>query len=73
MNRRLQLPANYSGWVAGIANVARRLVREVVAELVRLNRTGLAADTPVGKSRSDLGRIVAAALAHRNDDINRCC
>lgn len=73
INRRMQLTTNLGEWAARMANAARRVLREAVAELVRLNRAGLAADELIGKSRSDRGRTVAIALAHRRGDINRCC
>jgi hypothetical protein len=51
----------------------RRLLREAIAELARLNRTGLDTATLTGKSRRDRARTVAIALAHRHDGPTRCC
>lgn len=71
--RRRRIAMNYSGCAARIGGAARRLWREVLAELLRLNRTGLATDTLLEGSRRDRGRIVATALSRRHENINRCC
>jgi hypothetical protein len=73
MNSRIPIGAHHTTWAARIADTVRRLLRESVAELARLNRVGLEADKLIGKSRRDRARTVAAALSHRHDDINRCC
>lgn len=50
-----------------------RLMREIAAEISRLNRTGLSADALEGQSRRACARLVTAALSHRHDGRNRCC
>jgi hypothetical protein len=72
MNRRIRIYANHT-WATQIADAARRLLREAVAEIARLNRAGLGADMLVGKSRRDRARIVATTLSRRHGDTNRCC
>ncbi len=73
MNQRIRIRTHRTAWVTQIADAVRRLLRESVAELARLNRAGLEADTLIGKSRGYRARTVAAALSHRHGDTNRCC
>jgi hypothetical protein len=72
-NQRIRILAHHFTWVTQIADVVRRLLREAVVELARLNRTGLDPHTFAGKSRRDRARTVAMALAHRHDGPTRCC
>jgi hypothetical protein len=72
-NQRIRILAHHFTWVTQIADVARRLLREGIVELARLNRTGLDTATLTGKSRRDRARTVAIALAHRHDGPTRCC
>jgi hypothetical protein len=72
MKRRIRIHANHT-WASQIADVARRLLREAVAEIARLNRAGLEVDTIIGKSRRARAQSVVAALSDRHGDINRCC
>jgi hypothetical protein len=73
MNTRIPIGAPHTTWAARIADTARRILREAVAEIARLNRAGLDDHTLAGKSRHDRARTVAAALAHRHDGPTRCC
>ena len=73
MNQRIRIRAHHTTWAARIADTVRRLLREAVAELARLNRAGLEADKLIGKSRRARARTVAEALSHRHGDTNRCC
>ena len=70
---RIPIRARSAAWTAQIAATARRILREAVAELARLNRAGPGVDALAGKSRSDRARTVAAALSHRHDGHCRCC
>jgi hypothetical protein len=72
MNRRIRIHANHT-WATQIAEAARRILREAIAEIARLNRAGLDTNTLVGKSRRDRAQSVAAALSYRHGDVNRCC
>ncbi|MEA2647572.1 MAG: hypothetical protein QOG61_7 [Candidatus Binataceae bacterium] len=72
-NQRIRILAHHFTWVRQIVDVVRRLLREAIAELARLNRTGLDTATLTGKSRRDRARTVAMALAHRHDGPTRCC
>jgi hypothetical protein len=72
MNRRIRIHTNHT-WATQIADAARRILREAVAEIARLNRAGLEANMLVGKSRRARAQTVAAALSYRHGDVNRCC
>src|SRR6267154_2866447 len=61
-NQRIRILAHHFTWVTQIADVVRRLLREAVVELARLNRTGLDAHALAGKSRRDRARTGAMAL-----------
>ena len=56
-----------------VAAGASRILRELGAELARLNRTGLSADAHEDRSRRARAQLVTAALSHRHDGRNRCC
>jgi hypothetical protein len=73
MNTRTPIGAHRITGAARIAEAARRILREAVAEIARVNRTGLDTATLTGKSRRDRARTVAIALAHRHDGPTRCC
>jgi len=63
----------HTKWAAQIAVTGRRILREAVAEIERLNRTGLDADWLIARSRRDRARIVAAALSQRRNHTTPCC
>lgn len=73
MNHQRIPDSAHRTWAARIADAARRILREAIAEIARLNRTGLDADTGIGKSRRDRARTVAAALSRRHNRPARCC
>ena len=72
-NQRIRGSAPHPTWAARIVGAGRRILAEAVAEIARLNRAGLDADTLIGRSRRDRVRIVAAALSQGRNHPTRCC
>jgi hypothetical protein len=51
----------------------RTLLRDLRAEIARLNRAGVAAETLKGRSRRERARLVKAAVTARHHGHTRCC
>jgi hypothetical protein len=56
-----------------LASNLRTLLHDLRAEMARLNRAGVAAETLKGRSRRERTRLVKAALADRHQGLARCC
>jgi hypothetical protein len=59
--------------LTNLASNVRTLLRDLYAEMARLNRAGVAAETLTGRSRRERARLVKAALATRHYGQTRCC
>ena len=59
--------------LTNLASNVRTLLRDLYAEMARLNRAGVAADSLTGRSRSERARLVKRALAERHHGHTRCC
>ncbi len=59
--------------LTNLASNVRTLLRDLRAELTRLNRAGVAAHELKGRSRRERTRLVKAALATRHYGQTRCC
>ena len=59
--------------LTNLASNVRKLLRDLYAELARLNRAGVAADSLKGRSRRERARLVKAAVAARHHGHSRCC
>jgi hypothetical protein len=56
-----------------LASNVRTLLYNLRAEMARLNRAGVAAETLRGRSRRERARLVKAAVAARHHGHTRCC
>lgn len=72
-HQRIPGGSRHTKWAARIANAGKRILREAIAEVARLNRAGVDADRLIGRSRRDRARIVAAALSQRRNHPSPCC
>ena len=59
--------------LTNLASNVRTLLRDLRAEIARLNRAGVAAETLKGRSRRERARLVKAAVAARHHGHTRCC
>ena len=59
--------------LTNLASNVHTLLRDLYAELARLNRAGVAADSLKGRSRRERARLVKAAVAARHHGHSRCC
>ena len=59
--------------LTNLASNVRTLLRDLRAEIARLNRAGVAAETLKGRSRRECARLVKAAVAARHHGHTRCC
>jgi hypothetical protein len=59
--------------LTNLASNVRSLLRDLYAEMARLNRAGVAADSLTGRSRRERARLVKAAVAARYRGDTRCC
>ena len=59
--------------LTNLASNVRTLLHDLRAEMARLNRAGVAAETLTGRSRRERARLVKAALADRHQGLARCC
>ena len=56
-----------------LASQLRTLVRDLHAEVARLNRAGVPADALIGRTRRERARVVKSAFAGRHNGHNHCC
>jgi hypothetical protein len=59
--------------LTNLASNVRTLLRDLYAEMARLNRAGVTADSLKGRSRRERARLVKRALAARHHGHTRCC
>jgi hypothetical protein len=59
--------------LTNLASNVRTLLRDLYAEMARLNRAGVAAETLKGRSRRERARLVKAAVTARHHGHSRCC
>ncbi len=59
--------------LTNLASNVRTLLRDLYAELARLNRGGVAAETLKGRRRRERARLVKRSLAERHHGHSRCC
>jgi hypothetical protein len=59
--------------LTNLASNVRTLLRDLRAEMARLNRAGVAAETLKGRSRRERARLVKAAVAGCHHGHTRCC
>jgi hypothetical protein len=59
--------------LTNLASNVRTLLRDLRAEMARLNCGGVAAETLKGRSRRERARLVKAAVAERHHGQIRCC